>query len=164
MNPVKNNSGFTLTEVLIAAVIVVAGIMAYLMVSGNVIGQNAQSKKKTIAVTLAQDRVESIKNTALTVSLDGADGLASPTESAGVWTANATGEVVDATGTAGTADAPRRTASTTGRRNALGSIPRRAARRRSPSPSTCRCRGSAASPRRRRGTPGTGPAPGARDR
>ncbi len=104
MNPVKNNSGFTLTEVLIAAVIVVAGIMAYLMVSGNVIGQNAQSKKKTIAVTLAQDRVESIKNTALTVSLDGADGLASPTESAGVWTANATGEVVDATGTAGTAD------------------------------------------------------------
>lgn len=105
MKHLKNNSGFTLVEVLIAAVIVVAGLMAYIMASGNIIGQNAQSKKKTIGVTLAQDKIESIKNTALTVSLAGADALASPTESAGVWTANASGEVVDATGTTGTADA-----------------------------------------------------------
>jgi Tfp pilus assembly protein PilV len=105
MNPIKNNSGFSLIEALIAALIIVAGLMAYLMASGNVVGQNAQSKKKTQAVTLAQDKMESIKNTVLTVSLAGADGLASPTETGGVWSANVGGEVVDAQGATGTADA-----------------------------------------------------------
>ena len=105
MNPFKNNSGFTIIEVLVAALIVTAGLLAYLLASGNVVGQNAQSKKKTLAVTLAQDQIESIKNSALTVSLAGANGLDSPTESAGVWTENVGGEVVDATGTTGTARA-----------------------------------------------------------
>jgi prepilin-type N-terminal cleavage/methylation domain-containing protein len=105
MNHLKNNSGFSLVEVLIAALIIVAGLIAYVMTSGNVIGKNAQSKKESVAVTLAQDKMESIKNTALTVSLTDADALASPTESGGVWTANATGEVVDVDGNTGTTEA-----------------------------------------------------------
>ncbi len=105
MNPLKNNSGFSLVEVLIAALIIVAGLIAYVMTSGNVIGKNAQSKKESVAVTLAQDKMESIRNTALTVSLSGADTLASPTESGGVWTANAGGEVVDVDGNTGTTEA-----------------------------------------------------------
>ncbi len=105
MNKLKNESGFTLVELLIAALIVSVGMVAYAMTSGNIIKQNAQSKKKSVAVTLAQDRMESIRNTALTISLTGADTLASPTESGGVWTANASGEVVDAKGDTGTADA-----------------------------------------------------------
>jgi len=105
MNHIKNNSGFSLVEVLIAALIIVAGLIAYVMTSGNVIGKNAQSKKESVGVTLAQDKMESIKNTALTVSLTGADALASPTESGGVWTANAGGEVVDVDGNTGTTEA-----------------------------------------------------------
>ena len=105
MNHLKDNSGFTLIEVLIAALIVSAGLIAYVMTSGNIMGQNAQSKKKTLAVTLAQDKMEAIRNTALTVSLGGADTLDSPTESGGTWTANTGGEVVDVEGNTGTTDA-----------------------------------------------------------
>lgn len=105
MNRLKNNSGFTLIEVLIAALIIVAGLIAYIMTSGNIMGQNAQSKKKTVATTLAQDKMEAIRNTALTVSLSGADTLDSPTESGGTWTANTGGEIVDVDGNTGTTEA-----------------------------------------------------------
>jgi prepilin-type N-terminal cleavage/methylation domain-containing protein len=105
MKHLKNNSGFTLVEVLVAALIVGVGLIAYGLTSGNIIGQNTQSKKKTVAVTLAQERMESIRNTALTVSLTGANGLDSPTESGGSWTASAGGEVVDDEGATGTTDA-----------------------------------------------------------
>jgi len=100
----KNNFGFTLVEVLIAALIITAGLIAYIMTSGNVVGQNTQSKKESIATTLAQDKMESIRNTALTVSLTDADTLDSPAESSGVWTANTGGEVVDEEGDTGNAD------------------------------------------------------------
>ena len=105
MNHLKNNSGFTLVEVLIAALIITAGLVGYVMTSGNVIGQNAKSKKQSVAATLAQDKMEAIRNTALTVSLSGADTLDSPTESGGTWTANTGGEIVDVDGNTGTAEA-----------------------------------------------------------
>ena len=85
MNHLKNNSGLTLIEILVAALIVAGGMIAYGLATGNVTHQNAQSKKKSIAVTLAQDKIEFIKNTASTVSLAGADTLDSPTESSGTW-------------------------------------------------------------------------------
>lgn len=105
MNHFKNKSGFTLIEVLIAALIVVAGLIAYVVTSGNIMGQNAQSKKKTVAITLAQDKMEAIRNIALTISLGGADALDSPIESGGAWTANTGGEVVDVDGNTGTTEA-----------------------------------------------------------
>ncbi len=46
MNNLKNDSGFTLVEVLIAALLVSAGMVAYAMTAGNVTKQNAQSKKR----------------------------------------------------------------------------------------------------------------------
>jgi len=100
MKHLKNNSGFTLIEVIISALIVGAGLVAYIMSSGNITAQNAHSKKKTQAVSLAQDKIESIRNTALTYSLAGADGLDSPTESSGTWSANSGGELVDEEGNA----------------------------------------------------------------
>ena len=105
MNHLKNNSGFTLVETLIAAFIIVAGLIAYIMTTGNIMGQNIQSKKKSVATTLAHDKMESIRNTALTVSLSGAHGLDSPTESGGVWAANTGGEIVDVDGNTGTTEA-----------------------------------------------------------
>ena len=104
MKRLKNNFGFTLVEVLIAALIITAGLIAYIMTSGNVVGQNTQSKKESVATTLAQDKMESIRNTALTVSLTDADTLDSPTESSGTWTATTGGEVIDAEGDTGNAD------------------------------------------------------------
>jgi len=41
MNNLKNDSGFTLVEVLIAALLVSAGMFAYAMTAGNVTKQNA---------------------------------------------------------------------------------------------------------------------------
>lgn len=105
MNHLKNNSGFTLIEIIIAALIVAGGMIAYGLVTGNLTSQNAQSKKKSVAVTLAQDKMESIKNTALTVSLAGADTLDSPTESGGTWSANSGGELVDGAGDTGVSEA-----------------------------------------------------------
>ena len=105
MNHLKNNFGLTLIEILISALIVAGGMIAYGLATGNVTHQNAQSKKKSIAVTLAQDKIEFIKNTASTVSLAGADTLDSPTESSGTWSGNIDGELVDEEGATGTADA-----------------------------------------------------------
>jgi hypothetical protein len=55
-------------------------------------------------VTLAQDKIESIKNTASTVSLVGADTLDSPTESSGTWSENTGGELVNEEGDTGASD------------------------------------------------------------
>jgi Tfp pilus assembly protein PilV len=101
MNHLKNNSGLTLIEILVAALIVAGGMIAYGLTTGKVTHQNAQSKKKSVAVTLAQDKIESIKNTASTVSLAGADTLDSPTESSGAWSENVGGELVNEEGATG---------------------------------------------------------------
>jgi len=105
MNHLKNNSGFTLIEIIISALIVAGGMIAYGLATGNVTHQNAQSKKKSVAVTLAQDKIESIKNIASTVSLAGADTLDSPTESSETWSENTGGELVDEVGDTGVSNA-----------------------------------------------------------
>ncbi|PIQ99297.1 MAG: hypothetical protein COV66_11995 [Nitrospinae bacterium CG11_big_fil_rev_8_21_14_0_20_45_15] len=94
-------SGFTLVEILVAVVILAIGLFLFLSTSGSIMTRNQKSSNETIATTLAQDKLELIQNTALTVSLSGADGLASPSYSSG-WTANASGETIDASGNTGT--------------------------------------------------------------
>ncbi len=59
----KQESGFTLIEVLMAILILTLGILAYGKTSAKVMGTNNLSKKESIAVTLAQDRIEEFKNT-----------------------------------------------------------------------------------------------------
>ena len=59
----KNCAGFTLTEVLIAAIILTTGLLGSLVVTISVIDNIRLSKQMTIATTLAQDMLERIKNT-----------------------------------------------------------------------------------------------------
>lgn len=93
-----NEQGFTLIEALLAMVILVIGIFAVMGTTGTVMDKNENSRKSSIAMTLAQDKIESIKGVSQAWLLDGADGLDSPGLVTGVWTANAGGETIDSEG------------------------------------------------------------------
>lgn len=73
MNPIKNNSGFTLVEVLIAAVLIVIGLVGMAVLSGEVVQRDSRSEKSSIATTLAQEKVEDLKNQALNAALENTD-------------------------------------------------------------------------------------------
>ena len=107
MKPMKNKSvnefGFTLIEVLIAIVLLSIGFLAFSQMRGKIIFTNTNNMEKTVATTLAQDRLESIKNyMVIGAILSTANGLDSPTFAGGLWTANVGGENLDADGSAGT--------------------------------------------------------------
>ena len=107
MKPMKNKSvnecGFTLIEVLIATVLLTVGFLAFSQLRGKIIFTNAINMEKTVAATLTQDRVESIKNYVVEGAiLSVANTLDSPTYNGAVWAANAGGENLDADGSAGT--------------------------------------------------------------
>ncbi len=99
----RNEQGFTLIEALMAMVILVVGIFAVMGTTGTVMDKNENSRKSSIAMTLAQDKIESIKGVSQAWLLDGADGLDSPGLVGGVWTADAGGETIDAEGNAAVA-------------------------------------------------------------
>jgi prepilin-type N-terminal cleavage/methylation domain-containing protein len=61
-----SESGFTLPEVLMAAAILVFGLMAYGVFSGNIINKNAQSRNRTLAAALAQEKLEAFRDQAHT--------------------------------------------------------------------------------------------------
>lgn len=107
MNHWNNNSGMTLIEVVIAIAIASLGLLAYANLSGSVIGKNAESKRSSVAITLAQDKAEEIKDLGTRTILSDADGLDSPVydSSTNSWTATTGGEVIDAEGNTGTSDA-----------------------------------------------------------
>jgi type IV pilus modification protein PilV len=63
----KQQSGFSMVEVLIAVAIVGTGMLAYGSLSGTIINTNANSSKKSIAITLAQDKIEELRNLTLMV-------------------------------------------------------------------------------------------------
>jgi prepilin-type N-terminal cleavage/methylation domain-containing protein len=63
--------GFSLVEVMMALLILVVGILGYLKVSGAIMGTNIQSTKESIAITLAQDQIETLKESQL-INGDGA--------------------------------------------------------------------------------------------
>ena len=99
----RNEQGFTLIEALMAMVILVVGIFAVMGTTGTVMDKNENSRKSSIAMTLAQDKIESIKGVSQAWLLDGADGLDSPWLVGGVLTADAGGETIDAEGNAAVA-------------------------------------------------------------
>ena len=59
--PRQSQGGFTFNEVLLAMNVVVIGILGYSMGTGNLIRWNSASRDYTVAVNLAQDKLEQIK-------------------------------------------------------------------------------------------------------
>jgi len=107
MSRLSENSGLTLIEVILAVALASIGLLAYGILSGAVIERNAVSKKSSVAVTLAQDKIEEIKELSTRVNLADADTLDSPVydSSTQSWTATSGGETIDAQGVAGGSDA-----------------------------------------------------------
>jgi len=54
-------SGFSLIEILMAITLLSLGFLTYGLTSGKVMTTNTQSDRKTLATTLAQDKIEFIK-------------------------------------------------------------------------------------------------------
>lgn len=62
--PTENFSkGFTLLEVLVAIVILSVGLLGMASLTGSIIGYNQFADNVTTATTLAQDKIEELKNT-----------------------------------------------------------------------------------------------------
>jgi Tfp pilus assembly protein PilV len=57
----RSESGFTFNEVLLAMNVIVIGILGYSAGTGNLIRWNSASRDYTVAVNLAQDKLEQIK-------------------------------------------------------------------------------------------------------
>ena len=64
-----NSSGFTLIEVLIAAVIITFGMLAMGTFLGSLVSKNSGNERKTMAMLIAQDKIEDLRTTALTGDL-----------------------------------------------------------------------------------------------
>ncbi|MFT4577998.1 MAG: prepilin-type N-terminal cleavage/methylation domain-containing protein [Nitrospinales bacterium] len=107
MSRLQQNSGLTLIEVLLAIALASIGLLAYGILSGAVIERNAVSKKSSVAVTLAQDKIEEIKELGTRIILSDADTLDSPVydSSTQSWAATSGGENIDAQGVAGGSNA-----------------------------------------------------------
>jgi type IV pilus assembly protein PilV len=65
----RNESGFTIIEILIAVVLIVIGLVAFGVLGGSIVDQNALQKRSDLALTLAQQKLEELKNTALSTTL-----------------------------------------------------------------------------------------------
>ena len=59
---IGQEKGFSLVEVLMATLLLTIGILAYGKTSNAVMGTNTQSEKESVAITLAQDKIEEFKN------------------------------------------------------------------------------------------------------
>lgn len=75
----RDERGFTLVEVLVALVLIISGLIMFAATSGSIMNRNKDSSDKGIAVTLAQDKIEDLKNIARTISLS--HGIPTPTTS-----------------------------------------------------------------------------------
>jgi type IV pilus assembly protein PilV len=70
---IQDNRGFTLIEIIIAIFILVVALMGLAGVASTVINGNAFSKEITTATTLAQEKIEELKNTNYQNLTDGND-------------------------------------------------------------------------------------------
>ncbi len=95
-----NERGFSLVEALLSVFLLGVGIIAVVGTTGTIMDKNNDSRKSSIAMTLAQDKIEYFKGVGQAWLLAGADGLDSPDVVGGVWTADIGGETVDSEGDA----------------------------------------------------------------
>lgn len=68
-----NLSGFTIIEVIIAAVIILFGLLAMASFLGNLINKNSNNERKTLASAIAEEKVEDLRGDALTVDITNAN-------------------------------------------------------------------------------------------
>src|SRR5919108_1614551 len=61
MKELSNDIGFTLIEILIAIVIISITSLGLASLSVSIIRENSSDKKTTVAISLAQDKIEEIK-------------------------------------------------------------------------------------------------------
>lgn len=86
---INNESGMTLIELMIASSLLVVGLLANATFTGTLITKNGVNEKRSIAATLAQEKIEDLKNDALLTTLTAADGASDTLEKDG--SANAIG-------------------------------------------------------------------------
>lgn len=65
----RNDGGFSVIEVLIAVILVVVGLVAFGNLGGSIVDQNTYQKRSDQALTLAQQKLEDLKNLALSSTL-----------------------------------------------------------------------------------------------
>jgi prepilin-type N-terminal cleavage/methylation domain-containing protein len=96
----EDDRGISLIEVMMALTVLLVGILAYAKSSSAILGTNIQSTKESIAITLAQDLIETLKVSPVsdgmgavdeTVNSEGiVDGSGTPFERSWSVTANPT--------------------------------------------------------------------------
>jgi prepilin-type N-terminal cleavage/methylation domain-containing protein len=69
----KNEGGFTLIEVMIAILLLLIGLLGVAGVAATIIQANAFSRQVTTATTLAEERMEDLKNTPYASLAGGSD-------------------------------------------------------------------------------------------
>ena len=98
----SNNVGASLLENLLAAAVIGIGLAGFASLSGNLSIIGDKNSQKSIATTIAQDKVEEIKNLSAKIALP--ESINSPVFSGGVWS-ETEGENVDSEGLLDTPEA-----------------------------------------------------------
>ena len=101
---IGNEVGASLLENLLATAIIGIGLAGFASLSGNLSIVGDKSSQKSIATTIAQDKIEEIKNLSAKIELPGSESLTSPVYSGGVWS-ETQGENVDSEGVLDTSEA-----------------------------------------------------------
>ena len=100
----SNEVGATLVENLLAAAVIGIGLVGFASLSGNLSVIGDKTSQKSIAMTIAQDKIEEIKNLSYKIELPDSESLSSPVYSGDVWLATQ-GEDVDSEGAVDTPEA-----------------------------------------------------------
>ena len=100
----SNEVGASLVENLLAAAVIGIGLVGFASLSGNLSVIGDKTSQRSIAMTIAQDKIEEIKNLSSKIELPDSESLPSPVYSEGVWS-ETQGENVDSEGVLDTPDA-----------------------------------------------------------
>jgi prepilin-type N-terminal cleavage/methylation domain-containing protein len=107
MKQINNQGGFTLIEILVAALIITFGFLAMGTFLGNYVNKNAQNEHRTMATVLAEEKIEELRTKALgptvvdtTNTVDHFDLVAADSDTVG-RSIDANGNDIGVSGTAG---------------------------------------------------------------